>query len=299
MKLKHRSLLLLCAPLLLLSTQASAANEAAKVTMLAGTSIPDLNGTWTGASAPPVVAPNANVCLMGCGPRGGGRGGGAGGAGAAGAAGREGGGAGAAGAAGREGGGALAAGGRGAPNFPKYKPEFQAKVKQLSEAQVKTDGVLSCQIPGVPRIGPPDKIIQTAREVVFLYDDVNGSFFRIIPTDGRGFRTNYYPTFLGDSIGRYEGDTLVVETQNLSDETWLIDNGAFHTTGLKVVERLRRTPTNIEYSVTSHDPAVLAEPWAGRTRTLNLATSEIEESARCEDRTMDNVVDGTHHDNPR
>jgi len=70
-------------------------------------------------------------------------------------------------------------------DFPKYKPEFQAKVDDLKKRQVELDTNLRCQAPGVPRIGPPAKIIQNAREVVFLYDDVNGAFFRIIPTDGR------------------------------------------------------------------------------------------------------------------
>lgn len=73
-------------------------------------------------------------------------------------------------------------------DFPKYKPEFKAKVEDYNKRQVQLDTNLQCQPPGVPRIGPPAKIIQNAREVVFLYDDVNGSFFRIIPTDGRAHR---------------------------------------------------------------------------------------------------------------
>ena len=69
------------------------------------------------------------------------------------------------------------------PGTPKYKPELLAKVADLSERQVETDTVLRCFPPGVPRIGPPAKIVHTTREVVFLYDDYNGSFYRIIPTD--------------------------------------------------------------------------------------------------------------------
>ena len=116
------------------------------------------------------------------------------------------------------------------PGFPKYKPEFAAKVKDLKDRQVQVDTLLQCAPPGVPRIGPPAKIVQNAREVVFLYDDVNGPFFRTIPTDGRTHRTDLEPSYLGDAIGRYEGDTLIVETRNFNDETWLTDNGAFHTT---------------------------------------------------------------------
>src|SRR5579862_9391791 len=130
--------------------------------------------------------------------------------------------------------------GRAPANFPKYKAEFLGKVKDLSERQVQTDTVLQCQPPGVPRIGPPQKIMQNSREVVFLYNDVNGGFFRIIPTDGRSHRKDVSSSFLGDGIGHWDGDTLVVETTNFNEDTWLIDNGAFHTKDVKVVERLRR-----------------------------------------------------------
>ena len=129
--------------------------------------------------------------------------------------------------------------------------------------------------------------------------DINGSFFRIIPTDGRPHRTGLPASYLGDSIGRWEKDTLVVETVNFNDETWLADNGAFHTTGLKVIERLRRVGDTIEFQATAHDPAVLAEPWVTPSRTIWLTDRELEESPRCEDRDMNLVIDGSHHDNPR
>jgi hypothetical protein len=189
--------------------------------------------------------------------------------------------------------------GRATPNFPKYKPQFAAKVKDLSDRQVQTDTVLQCQPPGVPRIGPPHKIVQNSREVVFLYDDVNGSFFRIIPTDGRPHRKGLPDSYFGDAIGHFEGDTLIVETTNFNEDTWLIDNGAFHTKDLKVVERLRRVGDTIEYQATAYDPAVLAEPWQGRAQTLKLTDQELEESARCEDQDIAHIIDGSHHDNPR
>jgi hypothetical protein len=165
--------------------------------------------------------------------------------------------------------------------------------------RVKLDTALQCQPPGVPRIGPPHKITQTAREVVFLYDDMNGPFFRIVPTDGRAHRPAAWRGYLGDSIGKWEGDTLVVETTNFNEDTWLIDNGAFHTKDLRVVERLRRTGDKLEYRVTSYDPAVLAEPWEGRVRNLQITDAQIEEPVRCEDRDLSHIVNGAHHDNVR
>ena len=178
------------------------------------------------------------------------------------------------------------------PLFPKYKPEFLDKVKDLNARQVEMDSGLRCMPPGLPRLGPPGKIIQTAKEVVFLYDDVNGAFFRIIPVDGRKtVRKDLPPSYLGDSIGHFEGDTLVVETTNFNDDTWLTDNGAFHTTALRVVERLRRVGDTIEYTATSYDPAVLAEPWVSKPYTMWITDMELEEPARCEDRDLEHVID--------
>jgi hypothetical protein len=148
-------------------------------------------------------------------------------------------------------------------------------------------------------MGPPAKIVQNGREVVFLYDDVNGSFFRIVPIDGRSYRKGLPASYLGDSIGRIEGDTLIVETTNFNDETWLTDNGAFHTKGLKVTERFRRKGDTIEYSALVEDPSVLVEPWTPNRQVMWITDQEIEESPRCEDRDLEHIVDGSHHDNPR
>jgi hypothetical protein len=184
-------------------------------------------------------------------------------------------------------------------DFPKYKPELQAKVADFKKRQVELDSNLRCQPPGVPRIGPPTKIVQNAREVVFLYDDVNGSFFRIIPTDGRPHRKDVPASYLGDAIGRIEGDTLIVETVGFNEDTWLTDNGAFHTKDLKVTERFRRVGDTIEWRATVQDPAILAEPWAVKPQMMWITDIELEEPARCEDRDVPHIIDGSHHDNPR
>jgi hypothetical protein len=142
--------------------------------------------------------------------------------------------------------------------------------------------------------------VQTPTEVVFLYDDQNGSFFRIVPTDGRPHRTGLSSSYLGDAVGHFEGDTLIVETINFTEETWLTDNGAFHTRELKVIERLRRVGDTIEYQAVAHDPAVLAEPWALPSRVLRRSTSELEEPPRCEERDLEHMVDpAQYHENPR
>jgi hypothetical protein len=231
----------------------------------------DFNGTWDHLGGIEFVRPvkkaDGSICLIGCGPAPG-----------------------------------------GAPpapfppvqtDFPKYKPEFQAKVADFAKRQVELDTNLRCQAPGVPRVGPPSKIIQNAREVVFLYDDVNGAFFRIIPTDGRPHRKDVPASYLGDAVGRIEGDTLIVETVGFNEDTWLTDNGAFHTKDLKVTERFRRVGDTIEWRATVNDPAILSEPWQLKPQVMWITDIEIEEPARCEDRDVEHIIDGSHHDNPR
>ena len=186
------------------------------------------------------------------------------------------------------------------PDRPSYKPEYMARVNDLNARQVEEDPLLRCINPGLPRIGAPDKIVQTSNQLVFLYDDVVGNFFRVIPTDGRGHRTDVEASHLGDSIGYWDGDALVVETVNFNDETWLIDDGSFHTTDLRVVERLTRTGDTLEWQATAHDPAVLAESWAMRPRTATLTDVEILQAPRCIDRDLPLMHDiALSHDNPR
>jgi len=186
------------------------------------------------------------------------------------------------------------------PDRPTYKPEYAAKVHDLNARQVEEDPAFRCENPGLPRIGAPDKIVQIPGQVVFLYDDLSGNFFRIIPTDGRAHPTDTVPSYLGDAVGHWEGDTLVVETKNFNDETWLTDDGTFHTTGLRVVERLSRDGEGLHWQATAYDPAVLAEPWALRPRTGTLTDIELVEAPPCVERDLEVVFDPTtSHDNPR
>ena len=184
------------------------------------------------------------------------------------------------------------------PPRPTYKPEFQAKVADLDKRQVEMDPALRCRNPGLPRIGPPSAIVQQDSQIVFLYEDLNGSFFRMIPIGGK-HNPNAEASYLGDSVANWEGDTLVIEAVNFVDETWLIDDGAFHTTGLKVTERLRMDGDKIEYQAIADDPAVLAEPWHMPVRKLKRSTEPLAEPLPCVEQDLDHVVDGTHHDNAR
>jgi hypothetical protein len=182
---------------------------------------------------------------------------------------------------------------------PVYRPEFAARVEDLKKRQQKEDPVLRCQPPGLPRIGPPDKIVQTAREMVFLYEDVSGPFFRIVPLRPDVKRADDSESYLGDAHGHWEGDTLVVVTRNFNDLTWLTDDGAFHSTGLVVTERLTRRGNEIEWLARADDPKVLAEPWQLRPRRMVRTDVEMAEPAPCVEQDLSHMVDDSYHANPR
>ena len=183
---------------------------------------------------------------------------------------------------------------------PPYKPELLAKVKELNQNQIYADPAYGCGAPGVPRIGPPQRIIQTAREVVILYDDMAGSFYRYIPIDGRQHRKDIEASGNGDSVGRWEGDTLVIDVRNIREDTWLGDNGLFHSASLHVTERLRREGDALTWEAIVEDPIVFVEPWKMTPRTVKLMTNiEIEEAPPCQERDLANATDLTHHSNTR
>lgn len=182
-----------------------------------------------------------------------------------------------------------------APNKPPYKPELAAKLKEASDLQSKLDPAFYCKPEGVPRMGAPSQIVQTPGQVVFLYEGRNT--FRVIPTDGRPHRDDLEPTWNGDSVGRWEGDTLVVDVTNIIDESWLGADGWFHSDALHVVERFRREGDTLTYSATVEDPKMFAGPWV-TTRTLRLNTDPagaLVESPPCIERSGENQVTNDHH----
>ena len=103
--------------------------------------------------------------------------------------------------------------------------------------------------------------------------------WRVVPTDGRphGKEDDRDQTYMGDSIGHWEGDTLVVEAVGFNDDTWLANvataPGWFHTTGMRVVETFRRDGNTLYYGYTVYDPDVLAEPWVVGPRAIQLNTT--------------------------
>ena len=179
---------------------------------------------------------------------------------------------------------------------PSYKPELQAKVKYNFDNESKVDPVFYCDKPGTPRIGSPRKIIQLPKETVFLYEDISGDTFRIIPTDGRGHRKDGNPSAYGDGIGHWEKDVFVVETTNFTDDTWFGENGYFHSDQMKSIERLWLDGKgNLVYQATVEDPGVLTKPWTNFARVIPPNNDPIEESPKCKEDDATRLQNSDHH----
>jgi hypothetical protein len=172
-------------------------------------------------------------------------------------------------------------GGRGAAQQPPYftslyQPSAAAKAKTLAD---KDDPSLGC----VPTafgtlnvslfdVGAVGQIVQTPKFVIMLTETYHG--FQIIPFDGRPHRDNVPPSNRGDAVGRWEGDTLVVDKTNFTDTSWMSAEGrvSFHSDALHIVERYRRLDANtLEIEATVEDPKVLTKPWTVPKQTLQLA----------------------------
>jgi hypothetical protein len=179
---------------------------------------------------------------------------------------------------------------------PSYKPEFQEKVKYLSDHESKLDEVFYCGRPGVPRIGSPRKIIQSRGEIVFLYEDMSGDPYRIIPTDGRPHRADANPSYYGDSVGHWDGDTLVVDVTNFVEDGWFGEKGYFHTNALHVTERLWRDGENLVWQAIVADPNVLTAPWTMPARVIKPSTDPLEESPKCVEDDGKRLLNNDHHD---
>ena len=161
-----------------------------------------------------------------------------------------------------------------------YNPAAAAKAKTLGD---KDDPSLRC-IPSVG--GPPNtnifQLVQTPQWVVLLQETFHG--FRLIPTHpGRTHSDTQPPAYWGDSVGRWDGDTLVVDVTGFNDRNWISTQGiiSFHSDALHVVERYRRIAANaMEVEKTYDDPQVLIRPFVDR-KTYRLAAFDQVMEAMC------------------
>ena len=128
------------------------------------------------------------------------------------------------------------------------------------------DPLSQCYMPGVPRImymEHPFQIFQTPDHIAMTFEW--SLVHRLIYTDGEPKRYSGLEFWMGDSRGRWEGDTLVVDVTGHNNRTWFDMSGNFHSEAMRLVERYTMLdPDTIEYEVTIEDPQVFTRPWTIR-----------------------------------
>jgi hypothetical protein len=142
-----------------------------------------------------------------------------------------------------------------------YKPEAIATRKKNQEDWLNRDPEIKCYLPGVPRatyMPYPFQILQSASAITFVYEYA-GAVRNINLKDPGPAPAD---SWMGQSVGHWEGETLVINVSDLNDQTWFDRAGNFHSDKLHVVERYTRTsPDAIMYEATIEDPSVFTRPW--------------------------------------
>ncbi len=158
-----------------------------------------------------------------------------------------------------------------------YQPWAETKSKSFTPSD---DPDLRCLLAGIPRITSmpmPFEITQTPKKIVITYESYHA--FRLIPINDKLQHPNdLVPTWMGDSVARWDGDTLVVDVTGFNDKTWLSGTGSFHSEDLHVVERFQlNSDDTITYTATVTDPKVLTKPWVTGALLRRPPNTRVEE----------------------
>ena len=149
-----------------------------------------------------------------------------------------------------------------------FKAAKSADLQKPTRRAAVNDPHKFCDPVGMPRADlttRPIEIVETPDEVFFFYEQDHSG--RQIYMDGRALPESPDPSYLGYSVGKWEGDTLVVDTVGLNDKTWLDDAGHPHSEALHVIERIRRTGADrLEVSLTIEDAKAYSKTWTSAPR---------------------------------
>ncbi len=170
-------------------------------------------------------------------------------------------------------------------------PSAVALQKVHETKEHSDDPMALCLPPGVPRIDTsnsgdalhPFKIVQTPNLILMLYETSVNSTFRQVFLDGRQLPKEPQPTWLGYSVGRWEGNTLVVETTGFNGRAWLDTfKGHPQSDAAHVIERFtRRDFGHMDLAVTIDDPKTYSKPWQVTMHTILLPDTDLIETV-CE-----------------
>jgi hypothetical protein len=142
-----------------------------------------------------------------------------------------------------------------------YKPESLEQKKDNQANWLERDPEIKCYLPGIPRANYmpfPFQIFHNESAIFVAYEYASATRDIFLKDPG----VPPAPTWMGHSVGHWEGDTLVVEVTNQNDQTWFDRSGNFHSEALKVTERFTPTsPLTLSYEATIEDPEVFTRPW--------------------------------------
>ena len=167
-------------------------------------------------------------------------------------------------------------------------PEAARIYRERIDNNGKDHPGVSCLPSGIPeKLSIPDglKVVQTPDLIVFLYE--SRTIYRQVFLDGRPLPKNAQPTWMGYSVGKWEGDTLVVETIGQNGKTWLDMRGLPGTESLKVIERYTRPNMGrVDIDVTIEDPKMYTKPWNVKFSWRLVPDTDLIESI-CEENNRD------------
>ena len=179
-------------------------------------------------------------------------------------------------------GGGLRVQGKVAPLTPDGQARFDANTAELkSDRTISADPTFRCEPPGLPHIygigGYSIEFLQAPQRIIIFYESIHT--FRDIWMDGRKRSEDADPLWMGFSVGRWEGNDLVVDTTGFNDKTWLNGAGYPHSEALHVVERFHRVDLNrLQLDITLDDPKTYTMPWKMGINFTRQPTWEFGES---------------------
>jgi len=142
-----------------------------------------------------------------------------------------------------------------------YLPDAAKKKKDNQEHWLERDPEIKCYLPGVPRatyMPQPFQLLQSTKAIFFAYQYAGATRDVLLKDPGPA----PIDSWMGQSVGRWEGETLVVDVTGFNDSSWFDRAGNFHSDALHVVERYTRTaPDVLMYEATLEDKNVFSRPW--------------------------------------
>lgn len=175
-----------------------------------------------------------------------------------------------------------------APTLPWAETYFK-KIQAGNGAGRPQEKCLPHGITDYDALPMPIKIVQTPGNILILYEAYN--HFRQVFMDGRALPKDPQPTWMGYSVGKFDGDTLVIDSNGFNNQTWLDDGGHPHTEALHVTERLRRRDFgHIDLQLTVEDPKAYTKPWGATLRLNLLADDELIENICENEKDFEHIV---------